>query len=108
MSQIPAKTQTIDVKLGDTEQIMLDKMQAIGARDVTNKTKAEFYHAIVGEQKYYWWELDDRTIVAVLLAGDTEEDLQVAVIEIGEPGKGVSGIENWRSQKLKSYSSIQK
>lgn len=99
-------SQDVNLKLGDTNAIMLAKMKKIGARDVTSKTKYQFYHAISGEQEYYWWELKNKTIVAVLLAGKDKDNLNVAVIEIGEPGKGINGIANWRSQKLTCLTSI--
>jgi hypothetical protein len=99
-------TQKVDLKLGDTKAVMLGKMKNLGARDVTGNTKYQFYHAISGEQEYYWWELKDKTIVAVLLAGKDKASLALAVIEIGEPGKGIAGIANWRSQKLKCITSI--
>lgn len=75
-------------------------MQAIGARDVTAETSAEYYGAYSLKQKYYWWELKDSTVVAILLVGVAENALKVITIEIGEPGRGVAGIAAWRSQKL--------
>ena len=91
--------QKVDVKLGDSESVLLDKMKRLDARDVTHETRHQFYEQTTREQKYYWWELPDKTIVAVLLAGDSLKTLKVVTCEVGEPGRGVAGIEQWRSQK---------
>lgn len=101
-----AAPQDIHLELGDTKAVMLAKMEEIGARDVTSKTQYQFYRQISGVQEYYWWELEDKTIVAVLLAGIDKTNLSVVTIEIGESGKGIKGIANWRSQKLKRITSI--
>lgn len=91
--------QKVDVRLGDSESGLLDKMKRLNARDVTHETRHQFYEQTTREQKYYWWELPDKTIVAVLLAGDSLKTLKVVTCEVGEPGRGVAGIEQWRSQK---------
>lgn len=98
--------QKLMLKLGDAQPVMLQKMHDLEARDVTGETTFSFTHAIAGEQEYSWWQLKDKTIVAVLLAGDHPDEMTVAVIEIGEPGKGIAGIANWRQQKLKRYASF--
>jgi hypothetical protein len=89
----------IDVRLGDSESVLLGKMKRLNARNVTNETRRQFYEQTSREQKYYWWELPDKTIVAVLLAGDSIKTLKVVTCEVGDPGRGVAGIEEWRSQK---------
>jgi len=92
------------VELGYSERTMVAKMMNRGARDVTSQTRAEFYASIALEQRYYWWELPDQTIVAVLVAGPGKREKTVTVIEIGEPGRGVEGIKTWRSQNLREQS----
>ena len=92
--------QQLAVRLGDDEATVCRKMLAVGARDVTAETTQEYYGAYRVKQRYYWWELKDRAVVAILLVGETETKLRVVTIEIGEPGKGVEGIASWRSQKL--------
>ena len=82
---------------------MCHKMRSIGARDVTAETKYTYYGALSVNQRYYWWELRDHAVVAILLAGETDIKLRVVTIEIGEPGRGVEGIANWRAQKLKGF-----
>jgi hypothetical protein len=67
---------------------MLEKMKELKARDVTTQTRFTLYQQISGEQKHYWWELPDRAITGVLLAGDNKRALKVVTIEIGEPNKG--------------------
>ncbi len=94
------------VYLGDSERTMVAKMASQGARDVTSETPYEFYHAISLEQRYYWWEFPDKTIVAILVAAPPTSEKKVVVVETGDPGRGVKGIENWRSQKLKCESSL--
>jgi len=79
---------------------MRQKMLSLPARDVTNETKSTFYGSYCIKQKYYWWELVDHTIVAILLVGETENTIKVVTIEIGESGKGIGGIKKWREQKL--------
>jgi hypothetical protein len=101
-----AERQTINLSLGDSEAVMRQKMKELKAQDVTAQTRFTLYQQILGEQKYYWWELPDKAVIGVLLAGDSKRALKVVTIEIGEPSKGVAGIEHWRSQKLKSSSSI--
>jgi hypothetical protein len=96
----PSTESRVPVALGDDVATVCQKMRSLGARDVTAETKFQFYGQYMGPQKYYWWELKDGTVVAVSLVGSTEEALKVVTIEIGEPGKGVAGIANWRSQKL--------
>lgn len=91
--------QKVDVRLGDSESVLLKKMSRLNARDVSRETRFQFYEQTTREQKYYWWELPDKTIVAVLLAGDSLKSLKVVTCEVGEPGRGVAGIEQWRSQK---------
>jgi hypothetical protein len=89
----------MDVSLGDSEAVMLEKMERLNARNVTNETQYQFYEQTTREQKYYWWELPDKTIAAVLLAGNSLKTLKVVTCEVGEPGRGVAGIAQWRSQK---------
>ncbi len=91
--------QKVDVSLGDSESVLLEKMKRLNARDVTHETRRQFNEQTSREQKYYWWELPDKTIVAVLLAGDSLKTLKVVTCEVGDPGRGVAGIEEWRSQK---------
>ena len=91
--------QRMDVSLGDSEAVMLEKMERLNARNVTNETQYQFYEQTTREQKYYWWELPDKTIAAVLLAGNSLKTLKVVTCEVGEPGRGVAGIAQWRSQK---------
>lgn len=98
--------QELTLKLGDPRPVLIQKMRELDARDVTSETTFSFTHAIIGEQEYSWWQLKDKTIVAVLLAGDRTDEMTVAVIEIGEPGRGVRGIANWRQQKLKRHASF--
>lgn len=89
------------VALGDSESTMVAKMLKQGARDVTNETDRQFYAAIALDQRYYWWEFPDKTIVVVLLAAPPKHQKKVLDIETGEPGRGVEGIKTWRSQNLK-------
>jgi hypothetical protein len=96
----------VDLALGDSESVVVEKMRHARARNVTDQTRFELYQSIGGAQKYCWWELPDRAIVGVLLGGKNNESLKVVTVEIGEPNKGVAGIEHWRSQKLKRYSSL--
>ena len=56
------------VRLGDSERTMAAKMISQGAHDVTTQTSAAYYASIVGAQRYYWWELPDKTIVVTLVA----------------------------------------
>ena len=100
----PVSLETL--QLDDSEPVMVTKMNSLGARDVTSRTNAEFYHQIALDQRYYWWELPDKTIVAVVVAASPGQDLKVVVIEIGEPGLGLAGIKNWRAQKLNRQSSL--
>jgi hypothetical protein len=44
--------------------------------------------------------LPDDTIVGVLLAGRRKGNMKVYTIEQGDPGLGVGGIKNWRTQNL--------
>ena len=90
----------VTVRLGDNEDIMRQKMISISARNVTDATKTAFYGSYLSKQKYYWWELRDHTIVAILLVGKTDQQTEVVTIEIGESGKGIDGIARWRDQKL--------
>ena len=92
--------------LGDSEPVMVAKMNSLRARDVTSRTSAEFYTQNALDQRYYWWEMPDKTIVAVLVAAPPAQDLKVVVIETGEPGLGLAGIKNWHSQKLKSQTAL--
>jgi len=85
--------------LGDTLPQMTEKMQELGARDVTAETRFTGTRSISGLQKHLWWELPNKAVVSVLLAGNTEADLKVVAITVGEPGKGVTGIDAWQSQQ---------
>src|SRR5262245_18880597 len=76
------------VELGDSERTMITKMVRQGARDVTNQTHWQFYHEIALEQRYYWWEFPDQTIVAILVAAPPKKEKTVRVTEIGEPHLG--------------------
>ncbi len=93
--------------MGDTTTQVIRKMRGIGARDVTNQTRHTLYAALSSEQKYFWWLLPDKTVVGILLSGDTKDSLEVVDMAIGEPGKGVEGIARWRSQKLKRITSLE-
>ena len=94
------------VALGDSDRTMVAKMMKQGARDVTDQTDSQFYHAIMLDQRYYWWEFPDKTIVAVLVAAPPKREKTVRMIETGEPGRGIEGIKTWRSQNLRSQSSL--
>jgi len=96
------------VQLGDSRQQVIDKMKALKAENITDKTKREFYASITGEQEYFWWLLPDKSVVAVLLAGKDKDNLRVVTVEVGETGKGIEGIENWRKQYLKISTSLKK
>ena len=94
------------VQLGDSERAMVGKMVNQGARDVTKQTRYGYYAAIWWDQRYYWWELPDRTIVAILVASPPKSEKTVVDIETSEPGLGIEGIKNWRSQKLNRQTSL--
>jgi len=85
---------------------MLRKMKKANAQNVTDQTRFTLYQQISLEQKYYWWEMPNKAVTGILLAGDTMQSLEVVTIEIGEPNQGVAGIEHWRAQKLQRISSI--
>ena len=89
------------VQLGDSELTMVGKMESQGARDVTKQTTRTYVASIWWDQRYYWWEFPDKTVVAVLVAAPPKQEMKVIEIETSEPGLGIMGIENWRSQKLK-------
>ena len=80
---------------------MVGKMKNLGARDATRETPSEFYHQISWDQRYYWWELPDKTVVAILVAAPQGKERTVVVIETGEPCRGITATKNWRSQNLK-------
>jgi hypothetical protein len=88
------------VQLGDSERTMVGKMGRQGARDVTGQTSSTYVASISWNQRYYWWEFPDKTIAAVLVAAPPKQEMKVIDIETSEPGLGVEGIKNWRSQKL--------
>jgi hypothetical protein len=88
------------VQLGDSEHTMIGKVESQGARDVTNQTNRRFVASTWWDQRYYWWEFPDKTIVAVLVAAPPKQEMKVVDIETSEPGLGIKGIENWRSRKL--------
>ena len=94
------------IDLGDSEELMVAKMQEHGARDITEKTPFEFIHSISSAQRYYWWMLPDETIVAVLVTGSSSDTMMVAVVETSESGTGINGIRNWRSHDLTRKSSL--
>ena len=89
------------VQLGDSERTMVGKMGSQGARDVTKETSRTYFASSWWDQRYYWWEFPDKTIVAVLVAAPPRQEMKVIDIETSEPGLGVEGIKNWRSQNLK-------
>jgi hypothetical protein len=88
------------VQLGDSEHTMVAKMEGQGAKDVTKQTSRQYYAAIWWDQRYYWWEFPDKTITAVLVTAPPKQKMKVVDIETSEPGVGIEGIKNWRSQKL--------
>ena len=94
------------VKIGDSKEMMQSKLKAIEAEDVTDKTGFNLYQSIMGKQESFWWQLKDKTIVGILLASDNSNDLKVTTIEIGEPGKGLKSIKQWRNQNIQRISSI--
>jgi hypothetical protein len=98
--QFGVSAEAAPLELGFSESVMAKRMKATGARDVTAMTRYKLDRAISGHQKTYWWEYPDQTVVGIGLAGEGAGDLRVITIEIGEPGKGVAGIEHWRSQRL--------
>jgi len=85
---------------------MVRKMKSVGANDVTKLTRYDGIRAISGEQKYYWWELPDQTIVGVLMRGYPGKKKLLLEAEVGVPGGGVAEIEHWsdwrESKKLKT------
>ena len=83
-------------------------MRSVGARDATRETTSEFYHQISWDQRYYWWELPDKTVVAVLVAAPQGQERTVVVIETGEPGRGIEGTKDWRAQNLKCQTLLTK
>jgi hypothetical protein len=97
----PSLPSTGPLALGDSEKVMVEKMTALGAQDVTEQTRFNLTLAMTGEQRTYWWQFPDKAIVGVLLAGRREQDLEVHTIEQGDPGLGIDGITKWRSQNLK-------
>lgn len=96
------------LQLGDSETVMIEKMRRANARDVSAATESLLHLSIIGEQRTYWWEMSDRAIVGVNLAGAPNETLRVNYIEVGEPNHGVAGIRHWRSQNLKTITDVRK
>jgi len=96
----------IDVQLGDPESSMREKMERAGALDVTRNVRSSFYASVRSEQRYFWWQLPDQTMVAILVTGTTEDEMFVRTIEIGEKGLGIAGVENWRDQNLQLETSL--
>ena len=85
---------------------MVGKMGSQGARDVTKQTTSTYVASTSWDQRYYWWEFPDKTIVAVLVAAPPKQEMKVVDIETSDPGLGIEGIKNWRSQKLNRQTTL--
>jgi hypothetical protein len=94
------------VQLGDSERTMVGKMRSQGVRDVTQQTSSTYVASISWNQRYYWWELPDKTIAVILVAAPPKQEMKVVDIETSEPGLGIEGIKNWRSQKLNRQTTL--
>jgi hypothetical protein len=86
----------VNVRLGDSQELMLVKMRSAQGRDVTKLTDASFIQQVGGvEQTYYWWELRNGTVLAMTLWAKQGMPKMVAVVEAGPPGSGLAGIKQW-------------
>ena len=86
----------MDLRLGDSEMEMMDKLQFSGAVDVSKFTDSIYILPVsANSQAFYWWRLEDESILVTWLHGDCEESRVLGLVEKSSVAMDVEGIGSW-------------